>query len=127
MKSLGHAEDGSVIETVDFPYADIYARDENVQCLETDPELNRLSAEELRLGMKTVGPALRWVWQYGMKNKDGIAIRAILLCRAGLPELGGLTMTRLANGFGLAKQSLDRWDKDLASRYPKLRINWRRQ
>jgi len=126
MNPLGHAEDGSVIETVYFPFEDLYARDEEIQFLEADPELNRLSEEELRLGVKVLAPCLRWIWQYGMKNKDGVAIRAILLCRAGIPDLARLSMTRLANGFGLEKQSLDRWDKDLARKYPKLRINWRR-
>lgn len=106
---LAHAEDGKVIETADFPFDEIYAREEFIEFEQQLPQLTQLSPAELELGLDVMDRLLKWVWQSGMKNADGVKIRAIILCWICLKELRSLSMTDMATGYGLDKQSLDRW------------------
>ena len=55
---------------------------------------------------------MEWLWQDGMKNSEGLQIRAAILCWVFLSQLRPLTMTQMAAGFGKKKQSLGRWVDD---------------
>ncbi len=65
---------------------------------------------------------VEWVWQSGMNNADGIAIRAIIVCWIFLPELRPLSLTEMAQGFDKHKQSLGRWVDIFKRDFPHIRI-----
>jgi hypothetical protein len=64
---------------------------------------------------------MRWVWHDGKRDTRGVAIRSIILCWLFLAELRPLTETEVAKGFGLKKQSLNRWIQILKKDLPMLR------
>lgn len=65
--------------------------------------------------------AIRWVFQSGKNNPDGLKIRTKLLCWHLLPEVeDSYTLTSLAGEEGKAKQSFGRWNDDFRKRFPQL-------
>jgi hypothetical protein len=122
MSEVAHDEDGSVTPAQEFPFQEIFARDELVEFVGTDTDLAELSPEQLAAGLEVMDKLLKWVWQSGMKNSDGVKIRVIILCWICLKELRSLSLTDMATGYGMDKQSLGRWVDDFKRRYPTVRI-----
>ncbi len=102
----GHAEDGRLVPCVDFDYEAI---DRNVFEAEDVKDLHELPPESIDLALKLHRTMLEWIFQDGMKNPEGIQIRAILACWIWLPYLEPLSLTELSIGFGKQKQSFGRW------------------
>lgn len=62
-----------------------------------------------------------WDFQNGMKDPHGLMIRSAVSSWAVLPLLRPLTLTRLALGLRLQKQSLGRWVDDFKRTFPNIR------
>lgn len=119
-KSLGHDDHGGLVPTVDFDFAKV---DSNLSGIEPESDLAEISPEQIEAAVKALRVMLQWVWQSGMKNSDGVKIRAIIVCWIFLKELRSLSLTDMANGYGLEKQSLGRWVDDFKKKFPGLRIS----
>ncbi len=71
--------------------------------------------------LKVFSRLLEWIWQNGMKNSEGLTIRAVIACWIFLKHLRPLTLTQMARGFGKKKQSLGRWVDDFKIAFPHIR------
>jgi hypothetical protein len=92
-------EDGSRVPVTQFDY----------DLLDPDVELVQMSQEDVDRGLKVLNVLLNWIFQNGMKNSEGLKIRAIIICWIFLKHLRPMTLTQLATGFGMKKQSIGRW------------------
>lgn len=120
---LAHNEDGRLIQTVGFPYEEIAAHEgDSLEFNEADTDLSQLSDRDMQAGLIVMDKLLKWVWQSGMRNPDGVKIRAIILCWICLKQLRSVTLTDMANGYGMDKQSIGRWVDEFKRRYPTVRI-----
>lgn len=100
----GHAEDGSLVPAVDFDYAAVDAK-----LFGAEPEdLSQFTEEDVDRALAVLNILLRWIFQNGMKNPEGITLRAICICWIFLKELRPMQLSELARGFGKKKQSLGR-------------------
>ena len=68
-----------------------------------------MTQAELDAAVAIFQSLIKWVWQDGMRNDEGLKIRSIIACWVFLPELRPMTLTEIALGFGKKKQSLGRW------------------
>jgi len=102
---LAHA-DGQLLPTVDFEWSVV---EKNLFGDVDLDEMAELTPEDLERVWKVCDCLLRWVWQNGMKNVDGLQIRTIILCWVFIKELRPMEMSELARGFGKDKQSIGRW------------------
>jgi hypothetical protein len=107
----GFGEDGGRVPIVQFDYGAVEPAVE-------EPGLGGLSAAELEGAMRGFQALVRWVWQDGMRNPNGLLIRAIIVCWIFLPELRGHSLTAVARGFGRYKQSLGRWHDRFKVEFP---------
>lgn len=114
-----HAEDGHLEPTCG---PDWDAIDRNCFGVEPEDDNEEFTPEEIDAACKVFTQLLEWIWQRGMKDERGIAIRAIVCCWVFLAQLRPLTETEIARGFGKHKQSLGRWVDDFKRRFPKIRI-----
>ncbi len=122
-----HASDGHIEPTSDFPFDEIYERDEMDRVrgsrsspLRDDVE-DPLTPEEMEAALRVFTKLLEWVWQNGAKNCEGLKIRAIIACWIFLKHLRPLSLTEIARGFGKKKQSLGRWVDDFKIAFPNIR------
>jgi hypothetical protein len=104
--AYGYEEAGRCVPATEFDYDQV---DRDV-FEELEPaDLTQFSQEELDAAILVFRKLLNWVWQNGNKNADGIKIRAIIVCWIFLEENRPKTLTEMAVGFGMKKQSLGRW------------------
>ena len=134
---LAHCEDGHVEPSVDFDYAaveralrsierhKIPSADRDHVRSEVDRSLretiSNLSSDQTDVLLAMLVRVLDWLWSDGMKNPDGLQIRAMLLCWNFLEHLRPLTLTQLARGFGKRKQSLGRWQDQFKLDFPEIK------
>ena len=103
-------DQGRVVGVQHFDYDEIDSRlRENLFSPEAQEELSQLTPEEVAAGLKLFRALVRWMWQDGMKNVNGLAIRSMIVCWIFIEELHPLTLTQVARGFGRHKQSHGRW------------------
>ncbi len=86
-------------------------------------ELKTLTAEEMDRTIQALATLLRWIFQDGMKNSDGLKIRSIICCWIFLRELRSLTLQEMASGFGMDKQSLGRWHDVFKLDFPHIKTS----
>ena len=110
-------EDSSGIGSVDFDWNKV-ARDLGEPLDETD-EAKQSEARDMTAA--AMNKLFLWVWQRGKNDKRGLAHRAAILCWVFLPQIHELSMTDLATGFGLHKQSIGRWVEDFKKAFPYLK------
>jgi hypothetical protein len=112
-ENTGWNEDSELHPTCGFDYASLDKPEDSL----TPEEIEHIK-EELRLEIKAehvddtiraVTAMMRWVYQAGAKNPNGVLIRSIALCWVLLPNLKHLSQTEMAGKFGLEKESLGRW------------------
>lgn len=115
---LVHAEDGKFEQSEQFPFDEIDSRLGNPI---PESELTEFSAEEIDAACKVFSALVTWIWQSGMKNAEGITIRAIIVCWIFLKHLHPLTLTQMSRGFGKKKQSLGRWVDDFKRKFPQVK------
>jgi hypothetical protein len=108
---LGFGEDGQRVPIAEFNYEE----------LDGLPDCNELSPEEIDRALKLFRSLVRWLWQDGMKNTEGLTIRSIIVCWIFIEELKGLSETEMARGFGRHKQSLGRWVEQFKKAFPFIR------
>lgn len=118
MQQPAHGEDGRLVSSEDFDYS---AVDKNLFGEDLGEELSHFSQEEVDRALAVLDTLLRWIWRSGMKNTDGVKIRAIILCWIFLKELRPMTLTQVATGFHLKKQSLGRWVDRFKKDFPEVR------
>ena len=104
-----HAEDGELEPAVGFDYDAI---DRNTFGILPAPEPDAMPPDAMEAACVGFTRLMEWLWQDGMKNSEGLQIRAAILCWVFLSQLRPLTMTQMAAGFGKKKQSLGRWVDD---------------
>lgn len=114
----GHDESRAIIPTTDFDYSIV---EKNLFQIEPENDLTEFTAVELDAATRAFGRMLQWVWQDGMKNPDGVKIRSIIVCWIFLKELRPMTLTQIAQGYGMKKQSLGRWVDQFKLDFPEIR------
>jgi len=111
-----HSDDGSLTAAVEFDY-ELIERN-----LFPAAEMFESSSQVCIDGAAVLFQRLvRWVWQDGKKNAEGVKIRAMVVCWIFIPELRSLTETDLAIGFGKKKQSIGRWVEQWKKDFPNIR------
>lgn len=116
--SLGHGEGGELVPIEQFDY-DAVDRD----LFDLDPkELAGFTQKEIDAAFKMHDALMRWMWQNGMRNENGLQIRASILCWIFIPELRPMTETDLARVFGKDKQSLNRWVVHFKKFFPFIKV-----
>ncbi len=115
---LAHGEDGRFVPVEDFDYS---AVDKNLFGNDAETDLSKLSQQDVDRALTVLRVMLQWIWQNGMKNVDGVKIRAIIICWIFLKELRPLTLTQLSRGFGLKKQSVGRWVDQFKKDLPEIK------
>jgi len=111
-------ENGHPQGTVEFDYG---AVDRNAFHVEPEAEAE-VSAENLEAATRAFRQLVQWMWQDGMKNDEGLKLRAIIVCWVFLEHLRStINLTDLARAFGKKKQSLGRWVDDFKRVFPNLR------
>jgi hypothetical protein len=103
-RAYGYEEHGRRVPATEFDYD----RVESEMGIEAE-DLAQFSQEDVDRAIAVFRQLLQWVWQNGNKNTDGIKIRAIIVCWIFLEENRPKTLTEMAGGFGMKKQSLGRW------------------
>lgn len=111
-ENLAHDEDGALIPHADFDFDSIDGADDK-----TDP-FDDIDPSGVYRAMHVL---LQWVFQDGSKNDDGLAIRAAIVCWIFIPYARRQTMTDLARGLGLHKQSVGRWHDDFKKKFPSVK------
>jgi hypothetical protein len=117
MDNPAHGEDGHFVPAIEFDYAAV----EHNLFGESPESISEFSQEEVDRALKVLRTLLQWIWQDGMKNADGLKLRGIIVCWIFLKELRPLTLTELACGFDLKKQSLGRWVDEFKLDFPKIK------
>jgi len=123
---LGHGEDGKPIPVTDFDYDSIeleQAFKSDLEQFRDESEGGQYSQEDVDRALVVVTRLLKWIWQGGMKNPDGLQIRAMIICWIFLKELRPIELTQLAGAFGKDKQSLGRWVDNFKEFFPRIRIS----
>jgi hypothetical protein len=105
--AYAHEENGGLVPSQQFDY----------DSLEPKVELSEMSQEDVDRALTVLRVLLLWIWQNGMKNSEGLKIRAIVVCWIFLKELRPMTLTQLTGGFGMKKQSAGRWVDDFKRRF----------
>lgn len=115
-EEIAHEENGSLTQIVEFPFHEVSKN------LKEKPEIDEeFSPEEIEAACKVFTSLVSWIWQNGMKNPNGITIRAIIVCWLFVKELRPLSLTEIARGFGKKKQSLGRWVEDFKLKFPNVK------
>lgn len=115
---LGHDESGHLVSLTEFDYGQIEG---NLFGDNPESDLSQFSAAEVDRALQVLRVLLQWMWQNGMKNVDGVKIRAIIVCWIFLKELRPMTLTQLGRGFKLKKQSLGRWVDAFKRDFPQIK------
>jgi hypothetical protein len=111
---IGYDENGTVIPVAEFDFASLDTGH--------DTDLDKISRKELEASLKAFRILLDWIWQNGMRNPNGVKIRAILCCWVFLEQVRPISLTQLAKGYGMKKQSLGRWVDNFKRDFPQFRI-----
>jgi len=75
----------------------------------TSQDSSELADESRRIAYLMTQYLLGWILKNGKNDKEGIAIRAIVIGWLTLPVLRPLRLTELAIAYGFDKQSVSRW------------------
>jgi hypothetical protein len=116
---VAHGEDGAPIGWTGFDYDTIEDRLFNYR---PESDLSEFSQDDIDRALKVLTTLLEWVWQSGMKNGNGIQIRAIIMCWIFLKHVRPLQEAELARGFGKKKQSLGRWVENFKKAFPRIKV-----
>lgn len=119
---LGHGEDGKPVPVTDFDY-DAIERHFQSDLEQFRDEAEQYSQEDVDRALVVVTRLLKWIWQGGMKQPDGLQIRSMIICWVFLKELRPIELTQLASAFGKDKQSLGRWVDNFKMFFPRIRIS----
>lgn len=113
-----HEEDGHLVPVQPFDWDTV---DEKIFGPKPEIELADFTQEDVDRALTVLRALLQWIWQCGMKNTDGVKIRAIVVCWIFLKELRPLTLTQLSRGYGMKKQSIGRWVDEFKNAFPAIR------
>lgn len=117
-----YEDSGELVPVSQFDWAAVERNlRRDLEAIQDPEELSKFTPEEREAALKLFRTLVRWLWQDGMKNTDGLTIRSIIVCWIFLEELHPLTLTQMARGFGKHKQSLGRWVDDFKKRFSFIR------
>src|SRR5690349_9201624 len=98
---LGHGEDGKPVQITEFDYSAIEAAfQSDLEKFRSDAEKGEFSQDDVDRALAVMDKLLKWIWQGGMKNPNGLQIRAIIICWVFLKELRPIQLTDMARVFG---------------------------
>lgn len=117
---LAHDETGRLVSVCEFDFDTVQ---QNLFGDDPRSDLHGVTPAEIDRAIEVLRIMLQWIWQDGMKNVDGVKIRAIILCWIFLKELRPLSLTQVARGFGLKKQSLGRWVDLFKRQFPDIKTS----
>lgn len=109
---LHYEEDGRPVPIQEFSYAEIDREEIDAE------ELASLTPKEMDAALKVLERILSWIWQNGMKNPEGLQIRAMIACWIFLKHLSAMELSELARGFKKKKQSIGRWHDQFKRDFP---------
>lgn len=115
-----HGEDGRIVPSEEFDYSTV---EQNLFGQSAEGDETELTEQDVDRALTVLRMLLQWIWQNGMKNPDGVKIRAIIVCWIFLKELRPMSLTQMARGFDLKKQSLGRWVDQFKKDLPRIRIS----
>lgn len=92
-----------------------------------DIRLDDVREEEREKAVRLFVRLKSWDFGNGMADPQGLMIRAAVSSWAVVPLLRPLTLTKLAIGLGLKKQSLGRWVDHFKRRFPEIRNSHMRE
>jgi hypothetical protein len=103
---------------VDFDYeqVDRMLSEEEIKAVSKIPQADLEAAEQ------AFRVLVKWIFQRGMRCREGVSARAIICCWIYLSELRHLSLTEMATAFGLHKQSLGRWVTIFKRDFPNVRL-----
>lgn len=113
---LAYDEDGNLVAIEDFDEAEV---DRNL--FDAAETLETPSAADVDLVYKIMHRLMSWIFQDGLTNPNGIAIRSIIVCWVFLPQLKPLSLTQISRGVGKLKQSVGRWVDRFKKEFPYLK------
>ncbi len=103
---LARDDEGRATPTTQFDYD---AVDANLFGAPDKWDLKHITPQEAEAAFRMFRALLTWIFQNGMKNPQGVLIRAIIMCWIFLPELRSLQLSQMARAYNMDKQSLGRW------------------
>ena len=114
LPDVGFDENGSRVGVEGFDYDAVeasVAQDLSRYCKtkEAKKDKEEFTAKELEAAIKVIDRLMCWIWANGMKNPEGVKVRAIVVCWAILKPLRVFSLTGIAQCYGKKKQSLGRW------------------
>jgi hypothetical protein len=115
-------ENSQHIEFVDFPYDAIDDPDPHGEVI------GGLSHREQEAALKLFMAMIRWIFSTG--HRDGIFLRALLVCWIFLPDLHQKSMQSLAKDYDKHKQSFGRWHDDFKKKFPHIKtvhMKWKKR
>src|SRR6185295_7131600 len=107
--------DGHIVASEGFNYDAIDGVEPN------EDKIGELSEDQYRVLLKLFTTLLRWIYQDGANNPEGVQIRAELACWHFLPEFKNTSLTQLSKCYGKHKQSLHRWQKHFKKTFPEIK------
>ena len=125
---LGFNDAGEVEPVVQFPYEQVGKDTDDApdkltsaELAEMRKEMLALTPEEADAAIKMFHYIMRWVWQDGMKNPNGLLIRSVIVCWMFLEELQQHSLTAIAYKFDRDKQSIGRWMPSFKKAFPMIK------
>ncbi len=116
MSDTAYDDSGQIVPITEFEYPKELPAFE-----ESDPEATQLSEVETDRLLRVCDQVFRWVWQNGTTNPRGLQIRAVVACAVFVKELRPFTMSDVARGYGMHKQSIDRGVQSFKRTFPYIR------
>jgi hypothetical protein len=115
---FGFSEDGSRCAVTQFDYDAVdaaFTQDLSSYFKTKKPRKahaekpEEFTVKELDAAIKVIDRLLCWIWANGMRNPEGVKIRAIVACWILLKPLRVFSLTGVSKLYGKKKQSLGRW------------------
>jgi len=108
---FGFGDSGDIEQVVQFPY-------DEIDGVEAEEEIPSMTREEIEAALKTFRALVRWIWQDGKRNDNGLLLRTVIACWIFLPEVRQHNLTQIAHQFGRDKESPGRWVVDFKKSFP---------
>jgi hypothetical protein len=124
----GYNDDGQLEKTTPFPYEQVGKVVDDAsheltpaELVEMRRECSRLTTEEREAAMSMFRMLVRWLWQSGMTNPNGLLIRSVIVCWVFLEEVQQFNLTGIAHKFDRDKQSIGRWMPRFKKAFPMIK------
>lgn len=124
----GFNDDGQLEKTTPFPYEQVGKVVDDAsheltpaELVEMRGEIKGLTPDERDAALAMFRMLMRWVWQDGMTNPNGLLIRSVIVCWIFLEEIHQFNLTAIAHKFDRDKQSIGRWMPRFKKAFPMIK------